>query len=179
MPSPLEPTKSPRFCQAPSCVLNHDLLPNHLIGNTKGYLQRFLVLLVEDQILLKEYLLDPLHLCKIWDCVELSPMYRIVRVICRIPFCLVMAYIPCPSSVWKQELFTQGRLGGSVGEVSDSWFWLRSWPHSLWVRAPRGDLRWKPQDRLRFSPAFSLWPSPSCSFSLSLSLSLSLKINKF
>ena len=55
----------------------------------------------------------------------------------------------------------QGHLGGSVGEASDSWFWLRSWSHSSWHRALHRALCW----------AWSHLEILSLSRSLSLSLS--------
>ena len=71
-----------------------------------------------------------------------------------------------------QEPRFLGLLGGLVSV--DSWFRLRSWSHSSWVRVPRWALHWQCGDCLGSSLPCSLPLSCSCS----LACSLSLKINK-
>ena len=72
------------------------------------------------------------------------------------------AQYPFKTIIW-------GRLGGSVGSVSDSWFWLRSWSHGSWVQALCQALCWWCRVYLGF-------PLPLC---LPLSLTLSLSQNKY
>ena len=56
--------------------------------------------------------------------------------------------------------------GGSVSWVSYSWFWLRSWSHSSWVRASRGALCWQCGACLEFSLSPSLSALPPLALSL-------------
>lgn len=64
----------------------------------------------------------------------------------------------------------QGRLGGSVGQMSNSWFWLGWWLQGCEIKAP-----WRTWSLLNILDlSRSLCPSPH----LSLLSSLSLKINK-
>ena len=42
------------------------------------------------------------------------------------------------------------------------WLWLRSWSHSLWVRAPHWALCWQPGTCFGSSVLLSVCPSPAC-----------------
>ena len=45
------------------------------------------------------------------------------------------------SNTLLKTIYILGCLGGSVSWATDSWFWLRSWSHSSWDRAPYWALR--------------------------------------
>ena len=64
-----------------------------------------------------------------------------------------------------------GRLGGSVGWVSGSWFQLRSWSRGLWSSSPPSGPALTACGPLGFSLSLPL-PLPLLARSLSLSLSL-------
>ena len=74
-------------------------------------------------------------------------------------------------AVLSPEKLFQGCLGGSVSLASVSWFWLRSWSHSLWDQAPCADSMEPPWSSLSIS--LSAFPLLTCTLSLSPSLSLS------
>ena len=75
-----------------------------------------------------------------------------------------------------KERYLGERLGGSVGEASDSWFWLRSWSQVSRVRAPRRALRYGAESAWDSLP-LSAPPTPACSLARSLSLSFSLSLS--
>ena len=60
-----------------------------------------------------------------------------------------------------------GHLGGSVSDLSDSRFRLRSWSYGLWDGAPSRALGWRHGSYLGFSLSA---PPPACMHALSLSL---------
>ena len=66
-------------------------------------------------------------------------------------------------------------LGDSVGWVSDSWFWLRSWSHGWWDRALHRAPCWQYRTCLGFSLFLCLCSSPTHTFSLSPQISNELK----
>ena len=85
---------------------------------------------------------------------------------------------PHPSPFWQlplcflKSLLVSGHLGGSFGLVSDSWFQLWSWSHSLRVWAPHQALQWQWGACLGFLVSLSFCPSLTHACCLS-------KINKF
>ena len=84
----------------------------------------------------------------------------------------------CIHACWKvgllsSECFHLRHLGGLVSLASDSWFWLRSWSHGLWVQASQRALCWLHGVCLIFSLSLSL--SLSLPHTPAHTLSVSLK----
>ena len=63
-------------------------------------------------------------------------------------------------------ILIEGRLGGSVHEVSDSWLWLRSWSPSSWDPALHRAMCWQHTACLGFSLSLSAPPLLMLSLSL-------------